>query len=330
MTVDIRVQSVKPLRQTFDHLAARFGDKPATRYQEGAYGLQAEVNFHYKPLWDPERDIYDPRRTAVEMADWYACKDPRQYYYGSYTIARSRMQEAADRQMALADQRGLLSALPDDARARVLDTVLPLRHFEWGGNTNLAHVAAYGWGTAITQAAAMGMMDRLGMAQHLSRIGLMLDGQTGHSLAAAKQQWMNGATWQPLRRELENVFVGRDWFETLTAQALVADHLVYGTLQRFDAWFAQRHGGALASVLDFPLRWQEEHARWVDAVVKTCAAESAANRALISGWAARWREAFGAALGPWAETALGRDGGPALREVNAELGQRLAKLGLTA
>ena len=110
----------------------------------------------------------------------------------------------------------------------------------------------------------------------------------------------------------------------------MADHLVYGTLQRFDAWFAQRHGGALASVLDFPLRWQEEHARWVDAVVKTCAAESAANRTLISGWAARWREAFGAALGPWAETALGRDGGPALREVNAELGQRLAKLGLTA
>ena len=83
MTVEIRVRSVKPLRHTFGHIARRFGDKPATRYQEGTYHLQAEVNFHYKPLWDPARDIYDPRRTAVEMADWYACKDPRQYYYRS-------------------------------------------------------------------------------------------------------------------------------------------------------------------------------------------------------------------------------------------------------
>ncbi|MEK8048711.1 phenol hydroxylase [Ideonella sp. DXS22W] len=331
MTVDIRVQSVKPLRHTFGHIARRFGDKPASRYQEGTYHLQAEVNFHYKPLWDPECDIYDPRRTAVAMRDWYAAKDPRQYYYGSYTIARSRMQDAADRQMELADKRGLLSSLPEAAQAAILATVLPLRHFEWGGNTNLAEVAAYGWGTAITQAAAMGMMDRLGMAQHLSRIGLLLDGHTGTSLAQAKQRWMADAAWQPLRREIENVFVRRDWFEALVAQALVADALVYGTLlQRFEAWLARSHGTALATVLDFPLRWQEEHARWVDAVVKTCAAESEANRTLISGWARQWREAFGAALAPLAETAMGRDGGPALREADADLRARLARLGLDA
>ena len=101
MTVEIRTQAVKPIRQTFAHIARRFGDKPASRYQEATYDLQSEVNHHYKPLWDPERELYDTRRTALVMKDWYALKDPRQYYYGSYTIARSRMQEAADRQCRL-------------------------------------------------------------------------------------------------------------------------------------------------------------------------------------------------------------------------------------
>ena len=85
MTVEIRVQSVKPLRHTFGHIARRFGDKPASRDQEGTYDLQSEVNHHYKPLWDPEREIYDTRRTTIVMRDWYALKDPRQHDYGSWT-----------------------------------------------------------------------------------------------------------------------------------------------------------------------------------------------------------------------------------------------------
>jgi phenol hydroxylase P1 protein len=332
MTVDIRVQSVKPLRNTFAHIAARFGDKPASRYQEGTYHLQAETNYHYKPLWDPEGELYDQRRTAIQMADCYALKDPRQYYYGSYTIARARQQEAADRQMEMAEQRGLLSDLPEDVRAQLVRLLLPLRHYEWGANTNMSQVAAYGWGTAITQAAAMAMMDRLGMAQHLSRIGLMLDGNTGNSLAEAKQHWTGDAVWQPLRRETENTFVVRDWFETFVAQALVADGLVYPLmLDRFEKHLSKQHGHGLATVLDFPLRCQEETIRWVDAVVKTAAAESEDNRQRIAGWAQQWAQAYGAALMPLARAAMGEaEGATALAEVQAALQARLAKLKLTA
>jgi len=332
MTVDIRVQSVKPLRNTFSHIAARFGDKPASRYQEGTYHLQAEVNYHYKPLWDPEHNLYDQRRTAVQMKDWYSLKDPRQYYYGSYTIARARQQEAADRQMEMAEQRGLLADLPEDDRALLIKLLLPLRHFEWGGNTNMSQVAAYGWGTAITQAAAMGMMDRLGMAQHFSRIGLMLDGNTGTSLAEAKQHWVSDEAWQPLRRETENTFVVRDWFETFVAQALIADGLVYPLLlDRFEQHFAKRRGHALATVLDFPMRWQGEFTRWVDAVIKTCMAESDENRALIEGWATKWLDAYTGALKPLATLAMGEaDGEAALEEVVNALRQRLVKLKVTS
>lgn len=331
MTVEIRVQSVKPVRNTFAHIAERFGDKPASRYQEGTYNLQSETNFHYKPLWDPEGHLYDRRRTAIQMKDWYALKDPRQFYYGSYTIARARQQEAADRQMEMASQRGLLTDLPEAERALLVRLLLPLRHFEWGGNTNMSQVAAYGWGTAITQAAAMAMMDRLGMAQHISRIGLMLDGNTGALLAEAKGHWMTDEVWQPLRRETENTFVVRDWFESFVAQALVADGLVYPLLlDRFEKHLAQRCGHGLATVLDFPLRWQEETTRWVDAVIKTCATESEDNRARLQAWSEKWLAAYANALQPLAGLAMGEDAGPAaLQTVKAALQARLTRLKVT-
>lgn len=330
MTVEIRVRSVKPLRQTFGHIARRFGDKPATRYQEGTYDLQSEVNHHYKPLWDPEHDIYDRRRTAIQMADWYALKDPRQYYYGSWTIARSRHQEAADRQMEFAEKRDLLRHLPADLQAALQRAILPLRHFEWGANTNLCFVSAYGYGTALTQATSMATMDRLGMAQHVSRIGLLLDGNTGSSLVEAKRLWMEDAAWQGLRRQTEAIFVLRDPIENFIAQALVADALVYELCyRRFEPLWTASQGAGVATLLDFPLRWQEETQRWVDSVVKTMAAESEANRKTLQGWVDSWRARWNAALAPLAAAVLGESGGAAaLTAADAALGARLPKVGL--
>ena len=55
MQIDIKTADIKPIRNTFDHVAKRLGkDKPASRYQEATYDIQPETNFHYRPLWDPE------------------------------------------------------------------------------------------------------------------------------------------------------------------------------------------------------------------------------------------------------------------------------------
>lgn len=332
MTVEIRVQSVKPLRHTFGHIARRFGDKPASRYQEGTYDLQSEVNHHYKPLWDPEREIYDRRRTAIVMRDWYALKDPRQHYYGSWTIARARQQESVERQIELVRERDWLRQLGEEARQGVILGLLPLRHVDWSANTSFSLVAAYGYGTALTQAAAMAMMDRLGLAQQISRIGLLLDGQTGTSLKAARTAWLEDAAWQDLRREVENLFVCRDPIEVLVAQALVQDALVDAlVLRRFEPAWSGPGGDAtvMAMLLDFPRRWHEESARWVDALVKVMAAESEDNRARLRDWAEHWRGAFTAALRPLARRVLGEAAGDAaLREADTALQARLARLGL--
>ena len=127
MHIDLRTVSIKPLRHTFDNVARRIGgDKPASRYQEGTLDMQQTANFHYRPTWDPAHDIYDASRTAIKMADWYAFKDPRQFYYGAYTLARAKQQDTAEANFDFVENRGLAATLPDALRDTVLKLLLPL------------------------------------------------------------------------------------------------------------------------------------------------------------------------------------------------------------
>ena len=71
MSIDLKTANIEPIRRTFDHLAEKLGpDKNPTRYQEATFGLQPQVNLHYRPTWDPENLLYDPKRTAIVMEDF--------------------------------------------------------------------------------------------------------------------------------------------------------------------------------------------------------------------------------------------------------------------
>jgi phenol hydroxylase P1 protein len=328
MQIDLRTVSLKPQRNTFDHVARRLGgDKPASRYQEGTFDIQATHHFHYRPLWDPEHEIHDPSRTAVRMKDWYAFKDPRQYYYGTYVVARGRQQEAAEAAFALFEDRGLAATLPDPVRQVALDTLVPLRHVEWAGNMNNAAVCAYGYGTAITAPAMYHAMDHLGIAQYLTRIGLALDGPG--ALDAAKKAWLEDPRWQPLRRYAEDTLVVQDWFELFVAQDLVLEGVLFPLVfDHADRALAAKGGAALSPLTRFMGEWFDESARWVDAQVKTAAAESAENKALIAGWARRWRDRAVEAIAPVAQSALGADAGAVLDRVATDLGARASRAGV--
>ena len=140
MQIDLRTVSITPLRQTYNHIAERLGaDKPASRYIEGTMNVQPDANFHYRPTWDPEHELFDPRRTRLVMRDWYALKDPRQFYYGAYTQARARMQEVAEADFEFVEERGLADRYDDAARRKALDFYVPLRHVAWGANMNGAY-----------------------------------------------------------------------------------------------------------------------------------------------------------------------------------------------
>lgn len=330
MQIDLRTVNIKPLRNTFDHLARRFGDKPASRYQEGTYDLQATDNLQYRPTWDPEHQLHDATRTAIVMRDWYALKDPRQFYYGTYTIARSRQQDAAEASFDFFASRGLEATLEPGLKRTLLDLLIPLRHAAWGANMNNTGMCADGYGTAVTQPCMYHAMDNLGVAQYLTRLGLTL--ADTDELDAAKAAWLDAPRWQGMRRLVEEMLVTRDWFELFVAQNLVSDGLVYATVydQLVDKTFAMRGGASVAALTAFIADWFAESSKWVDAVIKTAAAESPANQACLAGWIAAWRPRVAAALTPVVEHAIGADAADLLAGVQANFDARLGKLGLAA
>ncbi len=328
MQIDLRTVSITPLRQTYNHIADRLGaDKPASRYVEATMDMQPSVNFHYRPTWDPEHELFDASRTRLVMGDWYALKDPRQYYYGAYTQARARMQETAEADFDFVQTRGLADRYDDEARRMALDFYVPLRHVAWGANMNGAAMCAYGYGTAITQPCLFAGMDQLGIAQYLTRLGLLLGGPD--ALEAGKQAWMQAPAWQALRRYVEAMWVLKDWFELFVAQYLVLDGLLFGlAYKEVDEALSDRAGPVVSMLTRFQAEWFQDHAKWVDAVVKTAAAESQDNQALLAQWSAHWRERAVQALQPVAQLALGPGADAALQRVQAALDARLAKAGL--
>lgn len=327
--IDLRTVSITPLRQTFDHLAARMGaDKPASRYQEATFDIQPVENFQYRPTWAPEFEIFDAKRTAIKMEDWYALKDPRQYYYGTYTLARSRMQDSAEADFDFVESKGLIDLYPTVAREKALKFYLPLRHVAWAANINNSAIAAYGYGTAFSQASLYAAMDQLGIAQYLTRLGIAFNDVD--ALAVAKQDWLQGVEWQELRRLSENTMVVADIFELFIAQDLAIDGLLYPLAYTHVENELTAIGGPVVSMLTrFQSEWFVENNKWVDATVKTAAAESEKNKSLISNWTVHWRDRALTALRPVVRLALGDKTEDVLEEVLEQFNVRARKLGLT-
>lgn len=332
MSIDIKTTQITPRRTTFEHIEAKLGEGRApNRYQEVMFGLQHEEVFHYRPTWEPEREIFDADRTAINMADYEDLLDPRQYYYGAYVIRRAKQQEAMEKHFAIVEKRGLLEGLDEALLEKIRRVIVPFRHVEWGANANNLFIAAYGFGTPIAVAADFQGMDRLGNAQYLSRIGLALSKNDPAILDQAKSQWLQDPMWQPLRKLVEDSFVVKDWFELHVLQNHLVDGLLHPLLfQRFDDEVAAGGGGAFVMLTEFFTEWFAESTRWTDAVIKTAANESDANRALLAGWVERWSAAAREAAAPLADFLFGERGREILGQLAAGLEARGLKAGVAA
>lgn len=326
MTLEIKTSNLAPIRQTYAYIERRFGNKPATRYQEVSFDVQATTNFHYRPLWKPDKTLNDKTHTALQMQDWYVFKDPRQFYYGAYVQHRARLQDTAESNYAFFEKRFLVENISEDVKQKIITCLLPFRYVEQTANLHMMSGSAYGYGTVITQACIFAAMDRLGMAQYISRIGLALDGNTGESLQQAKEAWMNDAAWQPLRKLCEQSLTEQDWFKLYVLQNLLIDScmqsLVYG---QFDQYLVENGARDVAMLTEFMQDCLTDLRKWSDPVFKLAIAESEENKALIQGWIAELLPQVQEAFSAWAGLALGDSN---IEQAVALIAERSKKAGL--
>jgi phenol hydroxylase P1 protein len=334
MQYELRTQVIEPQRKTFQYLVERYGDRPASRYEEGTIDIQATENFHYRPLWAPDKELYDESWSVFRLTDPYSFTDPRQYYYAPYVTARASLHDAFGRTLEYLDSRGLLQRLPQSWQDLTARTLLPLRHYESGAQMVSTAAARFCYGASIAQCCAYAGFDRVGNAQMLSRVGIALGGGAAALLDEAKQVWTDAPALQPLRRYIEELLVEDDWAVGLIGLDL-ADQLIYTMCYRRLDEVATLAGGAggYSLVAQHFNAWFTDQRRWVDALYRAWladpqhgAANAAALAAVVEDLLPRAVEAVGA-LAAEADAQVGGGCAETVRSVAAATLATLRDLG---
>lgn len=326
MSIEIKTEDFVPKRFTYGHIARRLGaDKPASRYQEGTYDLQATTNFHYRPLYEPEFELYDEAKTKVKMEDWYKAIDPRQYYYATYNIARAGMQQSTEKNFKFVANKGLIEKLPQLVKEKIEKSLIPVRHLHWGSNMNMSEICQRGYGSAVTAPCIFSAMDHLGMSQNISQIGFEIDGKTGVVLDQAKDIWMEEKSWQGIRKLIEDTFVLRDWFELFIAQTACVNGIVLNYIYNSTDEYWEEASTPVAMLCEFSTDWLLEERKWTDNVLKIVAAESEENMNQVKEWLKKWSRQSYEALVPYAHS-TGDTGLEKLNQSMEEFKARLKKL----
>jgi len=270
---ELRQQVVEPKRQAYQYLIDRFGDRPASRYEEGTVDVQATENFHYRPTWDPDHELYDHGYSVLRLTDPYSFLDPRQLYYAPYVTSRAAHYDAFARTLAYLNERSLLERLPAGWRTVLTTLVLPLRHYESGAQLLSCDGARFAYGTSVEQCCTFAAFDRIGNAQLLSTVGLALGDGADTELANAKRAWLEEPALQGLRRYVEELLVQRDWGVSLVALELL-DGLLYPVVYRhLDEVALLTGAGAWSLVAQHFSGWYKEQQQWLKALEKAWRAD---------------------------------------------------------
>jgi phenol/toluene 2-monooxygenase (NADH) P1/A1 len=264
---ELRYQVIEQKRQTYQNVMDRFGDQPASRYLEATLDVEPRENFHYRPTWAQDRELYDERYSALRLTDPYAYTDPRQFYYTPYVTNRAALHDEFDKTLGYLEDRGLLAKMPAAWRSVLASVVVPLRHYESGAQLITVTGARFAYGTSLEQCCTFAAFDRIANAQMLSRVGIALAGGTADVLTTAKQEWLDSDHLQPLRRLVEEIMIVDDWAEGLLAVNLL-DSLIYPLVYSgIDERALLEGAGAYSLFAQHLTAWFTDQRKWLDALI---------------------------------------------------------------
>jgi len=329
MELNIASVEIEPKRHTFGRIARRFGeDRPASRYEEAMYDVQPTENFHYRPQWEPEFEIYDKARTKIKMNDWYDLLDPRKFHYMSYVSTRASQNAANEQSFEFVEKRGLVNFIKKENLQKAYDFLTPLRHYEYGANMNNLVIVDRVYGAAMMSACLFHAEDRIGMAQHITKTILLLGDNDVAKLDAGKDAWLNCPNWQGLRKAVEDSFVEKDPIRLFVKQNVVFDAFVIPLMiNEFSKELAANDEMTVPMLNEFIVSWYEETIKWIDSVVKVMANESIENKELLTSWIKEDIEIIEVAMQPL--SAFSNNSSELLASTKLELINRLNKSGIT-
>ncbi|WCN39501.1 hypothetical protein [Aneurinibacillus uraniidurans] len=291
-------EMIKPLRQTYKYMSGLKVKRPTT-YDEATYNLQPYENFHYRPIWNPDIQIYDENITKLVCTDWEQFRDPARLYYATYCYDRAELQTRIKGQFNACERLGVFRTM-DDSFVRTVSEFFPvLRHLFFGESVVYMYVGRFSVGTAIEQCATYQSFDLLGSAQLITKICAELESRNPAILSAGKQKWLEDEKFQPLRALTEKLMVTWDWGEAVVAVNLLLNLIVYPLFFEEMSESALENGGAgYAMFSEFFWHMFDYERNWAAALMKMLIADTPANQAVIQSFVDEWLPQVIAAIKP--------------------------------
>jgi phenol/toluene 2-monooxygenase (NADH) P1/A1 len=279
---------IKPIRNTYKYMSGLKVKRPTT-YDEATYNLEPKENFHYRPLWNPEMNIFDERLTKVKCEDWEQFRDPEKLYYATYCYSRADFQTRIKGQFEAAERYGWFNNM-EPAFVDTVREILPvLRHLIFGESIAFMYIGRAAVGTAVEQCATYQCYDELGTAQLLTKICLELEDKIPTILQDGKQKWLEDEKYQKLRALTERLMVTWDWAEAMIAANLVLDQILYPLFFEEMTALAIENGAiGYAAFSQYFMEMAEYEKTYTTALVKMLLADCPENKEVIQSYVNKW------------------------------------------
>ena len=314
----------------------------ATLYEDVTIDTQPSVHRHLNRGWpvrfEDGRGTWDDASTALQSTDWFAFRDPGEYWERPYYQRETAIEQQIDGALQSAAEQGLIEDFSPQWVEFLRTSLQVPAYVEHGLWFALATIGRACLSDSVATCVCLQAAMKQRSAQALVLYAMDLERHHGpFGIEAARDAFLSEAAWQPTRRYLERLAATPDWGEVIVAANLCFEPIV-GTLLRRELGIraAAANGDTVTPVLARVASQEWEWAQaWSTELVRFLSADpahGAENREVIERWVAEWEplaNEAAVALAPLAEQIpRGIDAGTAVERVQAYAARVRGQTGL--